>query len=89
MALPAVAACAATASSSLYLLFRVRFFSLSRSLDKPQPRKTNCEDHHDDKNGVLGHRIGPELLHQYLFTEGGLRFPISIYPLIHINEVCL
>jgi hypothetical protein len=65
IASPAVAACAATASSSLNLLFRARFFSPSRFLDEPQPRKTNCEDHHDDENGVLGHRIRLELLHQY------------------------
>jgi hypothetical protein len=51
-------------SSSLNLLFPIPFFSLSLFLllDKPQPRKTNGDDHHCDENGVLHHRDRPELM---------------------------
>jgi hypothetical protein len=49
---------------SLDLFLLKRFFSLSLFLllDEPQPRKTNGEDHHHDQNGVLNHRIDPELM---------------------------
>ena len=49
---------------SLDLFLLKRFFSpsLFLLLDKPQPRKTNGEDHHHDQNGVLNHRSDPELM---------------------------
>ena len=82
------AAYAEITSSLFNLVFRTRFFPSAFFLlfDEPQPRKANGGDHHDDENGVLGHRNRPGPTSSIMFGECEIVRPPLIRPLIHVKR---